>query len=157
MLPPITGTAQILDGQDFVRPPGPPHTYIGMARSFFVGAEVLGQENPSTAISLAFVAAQAAECALKAFLSRTGDDQPLKEKHRLRHDLAALWELAREEGLLLPAEQPQWLVTLAHLHRSPYYIRYSTGVHGIVTPGPQPMLGELRSLIEQVGSQLGIP
>jgi hypothetical protein len=99
------------------------------------------------------VSAHALECILKAFLSRSGDDSRVKQSD-VRHNLNALWSLAHSEGLDIPGQPPQWVASLSHLHDAPYYLRYSTGVHGIVTPAPEPMLGELAALIEQVRGQL---
>jgi HEPN domain-containing protein len=124
-----------------------------MARAFASGAQILGASNSGNAISLAFVSAQAAECALKAYLSRSGDDTRLKDR-RLRHDLVALWALSIAEGLAVNAAPPNWLLQLGHLHAYPYHLRYSTGVNGLVTPATQPMVGELVALVEQVASQI---
>jgi hypothetical protein len=152
-LPPITGTADIMLQPAVVVSPGPPHTYLGMARAFLIGSQTLAASSIS-AISLSFLCAQAAECGLKAYLSRTGDDKRLTKNHNLRHDLVALWNLASSEGLSIASTPPSWLVTLGHLHRSPYYLRYSTGVNGLVTPPAQPMTTELAALIDQVSQQL---
>jgi hypothetical protein len=151
-LPPITGTANIMESGDLVSPPSPPQTYLGMARAFISGAWVLDGAQGSS-ISLAFVAAQATECGLKAYLSRSGDDARLKS-HPLRHDLGALWLLAAQEGLDVVATPPPWLLNLSHLHGSPYYLRYSTGVHGLVLPAADPMVAEISALIEQISKQL---
>lgn len=151
-LPPITGTANITESGDLVSPPGPPQTYLGMAREFLSGARVLAGGQGSS-ISLAFVAAQATECGLKAYLARSGNDARVKS-HPLRHDLGALWSLAAQEGLAVVATPPPWLSNLSHLHGSPYYLRYSTGVHGLVSPAADPMVSELSALIEQISKQL---
>jgi hypothetical protein len=55
-------------------PPKPPLTYLGAAQSFLPGIEALASAPLSTAVSLAFLSAQCVECALKAYLSRSGDD-----------------------------------------------------------------------------------
>ena len=72
----------------------------------------------------------------------------------LRHDLVALWNLAVSEGLAVQSAAPSWLVELGHLHNAPYYLRYSTGVHGLVTPSDQPMVDELAAVVTQVSTQL---
>ena len=87
---PIRGVANIVEEPDRVVPPGPPHTYLGMARVFLTGAQALAESNSSVAIPLAFLGAQSAECALKAYLSRGDNDRRLKENPQLRHDLVAL-------------------------------------------------------------------
>jgi len=99
------------------------------------------------------VSAQATECALKAYLSRTGNDRRLKDKP-LRHNLTKLWGLAVAEGLAIPAPPPRWLEQLSALHDSPYHLRYSTGVHAMVSPGAEPMCTELEALVLLVGSSL---
>jgi hypothetical protein len=159
MQPVIVGTAHISEGPDRVLPAGPPHTYFGMAQSFLVGSQALGTEGPRTAVALAFLSAQTAECALKAFLSRSGDQGRLKDLTRkpLRHNLVALWSLACSEGLQAPATPPNWLVTLGRLHDEPYYLRYATGVHGLVTPAPEPMLSDLTALVDAIRGHLQVP
>jgi hypothetical protein len=104
-------------------------------------------------------ASQVAECALKASLSRGGDDRRLRSK-ALRHNRDALWRLAISEGLAnsehlsIDAAPPSWLQRLSQLHDGPYYLRYSTGVHGLVTPAPEPMCTELERLVAAVEHQV---
>jgi hypothetical protein len=152
-LPPITGTMHAVQGNDFIAPAGPPHTYLGMARALLHGILPLATAGPNSSIALAFVAGQVAECALKAYLSRGGDDKRLKDP-TLRHNLAALWQLAQSEGLPVSPQSPTWLVTLSGLHNTPYFIRYSTHVHGLVTPAAEPMATDLVALVEVVGLNL---
>jgi hypothetical protein len=149
--PPIIGTANIVLEDVVVLPAGPPHTYLGMARTLFNGVPPLAAAGANSSVALAFVAAQVTECALKAYLSRTGDDRRLKDRS-LRHNLEVLWHLAQSEGLPIPTPPSAWLLTLSGLHNAPYYVRYSTGVHGLVTPAAQPMANELAALIELVAS-----
>ena len=151
--PPITGSANITLAALQIVPAGPPHTYLGMAREFLRGAQVLAPLVPGSAVSLAFLCAQTTECCLKAFLSRNGDDKRLMNPN-LRHDLVALWNLAVSEGLAVQFAAPSWVVELGHLHSAPYYLRYSTGVHGLVTPSAQPMVDELAAVVAQVSTQL---
>ena len=150
--PPTTGSASITLPSPGILPAVPPHTYLGMARHFVAGAKILATSTPSDSVALAFLASQAAECGLKAFLSRSGHDERLKTP-ALRHSLVGLWNLAVTEGLLVSTAPPAWLETLAHLHAAPYYLRYSTGVHGLSLPAAQPMTEELVSLITQVVAQ----
>jgi len=93
------------------------------------------------------------ECALKAYLSRDGNDQRLRRKD-LRHNLDALWQLAHAEGLAVAQNPPAWLQTLSGLHDDPYFIRYSKDVHALVMPAPQPMAAELAAMVELVGKSL---
>jgi len=114
----------------------------------------LAAATPVPAPALAFLCSHILECLLKAYLSRDGSDARLKDDSKLRHDLNALWELAFVEGLPIEKSPPTWVNTLSNLHKSPYYLRYSTGVHGIVTPGAEPMTSELAALVELAGQQL---
>ena len=148
-LPPIGVSANIVLGDDFVSPTGPPYTYLGMARTLLNGVPPLAAAGANSSVALAFVAAQVTECALKAHLSRSGDDRRLKDRS-LRHNLEALWHLARSEGLPISSQPPPWVLTLSGLHDAPYYVRYSTGVHVVVTPAAQPMATELAGLVELV-------
>jgi hypothetical protein len=118
------------------------------------GLKVLAVASPLPALALALVAAHILECLLKAYLSRDGSDTELK-KPDVRHDLNALWAMARAEGLRVQESPPSWVDRLSDLHKPPYYLRYSTGVHGIVLPGVEPMTSELGALLEIVRGQLG--
>lgn len=149
----VTGSADITAAPATIAPAEPPHTYLGVARLLLQGARPLCTPDPPCTLPLAFLCAQVAECALKASLSRSGDDRRLKEKD-LRHNLEALWTLAHSEGLAVNSAPPSWLQMLSHLHDRPYYIRYSTGVHGLVTPGPEPMCTDLEQLVALVERQL---
>lgn len=105
-------------------------------------------------MALSLLAAHTLECVLKAYLSKAlGSDELLKQR-ALRHNLVALWKLAAASGLPVAPEPPDWAACLGGLHDSPYYLRYSTGVHGIVSPAPQPMTTELRSLLDAVRKSL---
>jgi hypothetical protein len=119
----------------------------------FCGVRVLGAASPLPALALAMVSAHILECILKAYLSRSGDDAQVKQP-KVRHNLNALWSLAHADGLNIQSSPPQWADCLSHLHGSPYYLRYSTGVHCISSPAPEPMTSELAVLMEQVRSQL---
>lgn len=152
-LPAIIGIAHAVQGNDFVSPAGPPHTYLGMARALLHGISPLAIAGRSCSVALAFLAGQVAECALKAYLSRNGDDKGLKDAP-LRHNLGMLWQVAHSEGLPVSAQLPAWLVTLNGLHNTPYVIRYSTHVHGLVTPAAEPMATELAAMVELVGLNL---
>ncbi len=97
---------------------------------------------------LALVAAHGLESVLKAYLSRNGDDSRLMER-KVRHDLEKLWQLAVAEGLPVGVV-PDWAANLSQIHKHPYYLRYSAGIHGIITPAPQPMATELREILSKV-------
>jgi len=149
-LPPIIGTSNVTLQDVRIAPAGPPHTYLGMAQLLLNAVDPLVAAGGSCAVPLAFVSAQVAECALKSALSKDGDDRRLRDK-ALRHNLKALWHLAHAEGLPVSATPPEWIDRLSQLHETPYYIRYSTGVHGLVTPAPAQVQVGLRDLVDVVG------
>lgn len=150
---PIVGNGSATLAPLTARPAGPPHTYLGIAYAMLPGVCVLATASPLPALPLAMVSAHVLECALKAYLSRSGDDARLKRAN-IRHDLKELWLLAFSEGLSIQPHPPQWVDCLSHLHNRPYFLRYSTGVHGMQTPAPEPMATELAALVEQVRRQL---
>lgn len=150
---PITGTASITNQPDMVVSPAPPHTYFGVAQSLMPGVRVLAAASPPPAHALALVAAHVVECLLKAYLSRDGSDDGLRNQ-KIYHDLKALWEMAYTRGLRVPKSPYSWVDCLSGLHKNPYYLRYSTGVHGIVLPSAEPMTSELAALLEVVQEQL---
>jgi hypothetical protein len=127
-----------------VAKPAPPETYLGVAESMIAGVNVLAKHG-SAGLALPLVAAHTLECALKAYLSRDGRDARLKQP-ALRHHIEELWKLARTEGLPI-GDVPDWAANLSRIHDKPYYVRYSTGIHGIVTPAPEPMATELSAII----------
>jgi hypothetical protein len=117
------------------------------------GVTVLAAAKPLPALPLALVAAHVLECLLKAYLSRGGSDAALKKKG-VRHNLPALWARSFAQGLRILESPPDWVRLLGGLHDAPYYLRYSTGVHGIVSPAAEPMASELAALLECVRGQL---
>ena len=150
---PITGTGSLTAQGASIAPAAPPHTYFGVAQSMMPGVKVLATASPSAPLALSLVAAHVLECLLKAYLSRKGSDAALKDRN-VRHNLNALWAMAFTQGLRVPELPPSWVDCLSGLHDSPYYLRYSTGVHGIVSPGAEPMTSELAALLEIVRGQL---
>jgi hypothetical protein len=121
------------------------------------GARVLVASEPVPAVALSLLCAHALECTLKAYLSRSGDDSRLTGGPRLRHNLTALWSLAETEGLEVPTPAPDWLATLSGLHNKPYYLRYSTGVNGLVLPKPEPMVEGVSVLLAVVNRRIVSP
>ena len=150
---PIRGPASINLQPATVAPPAPPQTYFGVAESLMPGVKVLAAAAPTCALPLALVAGHVLECLLRAYLSRHGSDAALK-KPDVRHDLNALWAMAFAQGLQVSEAPPSWVDRLGNLHKSPYHLRYSTGVHAIVSPAAEPMTSELAALLEIVRGQL---
>ena len=130
-------------------PPAPPHTYLGVAHSLILGVRALADTSPTPSRALAFLSSHVLECTLKAYLSRDGSDSAVKAND-IRHNLSGLWSLAHEQGLQTSSIPPSWVTTLGQTHGSPYHLRYSTGVHGISMPSPEPMATELQSLLDLV-------
>ncbi|AMO23923.1 hypothetical protein UC35_14950 [Ramlibacter tataouinensis] len=128
-------------------------TYLGSAEAFLRGADVLAEKHAQTAIPHAFLVAHTLECLLKAYVAkRLGGDKELRKDAKLRHNLQALWARAHAEGLDVAPIPPGWVSQLSQLHSDPYYLRYSTGVNAIVSPGLQPMMSELQQLAVLVRS-----
>lgn len=151
---PITGHLAVTTGEAKVAPPGPPHTFVGVAESLLPGMRVLMTSAEPTELPLAMLCAHALECILKAYLTRNGDDPRLEKDSDLRHSIKKLWDEAAVQGLKLPPTFPDWAHRLDTMHKKPFQLRYSKGVHGIVLPSPEPMVTELTDLLQQVKSQL---
>lgn len=132
--------------------PGPPDTYIGVAKLLMPGIRTLATHGdlPAQTLPLAMLCAHALECGLKAFLSRNGDDTHLR-KRNIRHNIAKLWERAREQGFLTP--MPDWANVLSDIHDAPYQLRYPK-VHMLGTPIAQPMTNELEQILSLIESKL---
>ena len=145
----ITGTASVVLGPVTSAPAAPPHTYLGVAQDMVVGLRALADASPTSSLALGLVAAHVLECTLKAYLSRGGSDHAVKGR-AVRHNLSALWSMARADGLPIPRLPPDWVKTLSGLHDSPFPLRYSTGVHGLVMPGAEPMATEIPALLALV-------
>lgn len=148
---PVVGTGAVTL-EISIRPAGPPHTYLGIANGLMPGIRLLAA-SPLPALPLTMLCAHALECVLKAFLSRSGDDSGVL-KPNVRHNLSALWTLAHRDGLAATAEPPQWAASLSDLHAAPYYLRYSTGVHGLALPNQSEMAAGVSALLEQVRASL---
>ncbi len=149
--PPITGTGALTAQDASIAPAAPPHTYLGISRQLANAIQPLISSGPSCSFALAFVCAQTLECALKAYLSRSGDDSRVKEP-AIRHNLEELWHLAEAEGLQLMQPTPSWVSQLSSLHDGrKFLLRYSTGVHGMVSPATEPMCIDIEQIVELVG------
>jgi len=150
----ITGKMSAREsGQDTFLPAGPPHTYLGVAKSILPSIILLSENPQACGLGLPMLCAHALECLLKAFLSRAGDDRAVR-KSDIRHNLTKLWSKAFDEGLAIPEQPPTWITRLSEVHEPPYFLRYSTKVHGIVTPGREPMVSEIKELCAVVERQL---
>lgn len=152
---PITGYFSITEQPDTVTPVAPHEAYLAAATELMRGAWWLADAPPSdSAAALALLSGQILECSLKAFLSKVGVTEN-ELKNVLRHNLSALWERAKTEGLPISAILPEWAATLNSLHDKPHYLRYPMGLHGWVLPKAQQMTSELRNLLEMVRQRIG--
>ena len=131
----------------------PPYTYLGIAGHLLSDINILAKASPPSGIGLPMLCAHALECMLKAYLSRQGDDKSVRTG-KIRHDLGRLWTRASDEGLPITREPPNWVKQLSGIHDSPYYLRYSTNVNGIVSPAPIIMTAGLADLLELVRRQI---
>lgn len=151
----IVGTINQVQQPQNSAPPAPPFTYLGVAQGMMPGVKALANTSPRVPVlALALLAAHVLECLLKAFISRDGSDACLKRKD-VRHNLEALWEMAECQGLPIATPPPGWVISLSDLHNSPYYLRYSTGVNGVVLPAVEPMTTDLGNLMQTVCEHLG--
>lgn len=145
---PIRTSLNVVLDDVTVRRPAPPDTYLGVANAMMPGVEQLAAARPCCHLAHALVASHVLECTLKACLSCNGDDRDLKD-HALRHNLVELWGKAQQAGLDIPPTPPDWVKILSQIHGHPFYLRYSTDIHGLVTPGTEPMTTDLRTLLDQ--------
>jgi hypothetical protein len=148
----ITGTISLTLGDATIASAGPPHTYFGVAQELLPAITILANAAPSP-WAVALLCAHTLECLLKAYLSRSGTDTHLKHP-QVRHNLGDLWRHAAIAGLSVHSNPPDWVERLGALHDTPYYLRYSTGVNGVVTPPPGLMASELAALFELVRTRL---
>jgi hypothetical protein len=136
-----------LSGEVTIFVSGPPHSYLAAARSLAKGLQPLAAAGPESLPALALLAGQVAECALKAYLSRSGNDKRLKNPD-IQHKLGALWALAHAEGLKVSAAAPAWLDHLAKLHGPPYPLRYISGHLVIAFHAADALVAEVLALLE---------
>jgi hypothetical protein len=132
---------------DWIAPPGPPHSYLAVANNLMNGIRVLATHGGvATAIPLSMLCAHALECALKALLSETGS---VRADLRNSHDISKLWEAANGS-----VPMPAWAGELSDLHAPPFHLRYLDKVNGVVTPAARPMVDELERMIEAADKKL---
>lgn len=134
---------------------GPPHTYFEVAQSMLPGVKVRAVASPLPALALALVAAHVLECLVFAEILplerggiRCAQERPIASRSE------------RGPGNGFHARPPgsggtaDWVDRLSGIHKNPFYLRYSTEVHGIVSPGAEPMTAELAALLEIVRGHL---
>lgn len=134
--------------------PTPGDGYLTVARDLIQAVEALSTLSKIPPRGCALIAAQALECALKAFLWYKGKKKEIRAR-KIQHKIVKLWNMAfKEQGLNIPKIPPDWVTTLSSGHE-PFYFRYQEGkggtiFHGGVTPALIPMAAELKNFIEIV-------
>ena len=142
-----------LKGMVTIAVPGPPNSYLAAGRNLAKGLQPLAAAGRDCVAALALLAGQVSECALKAYLSRTGDDKRLKSP-ALQHKLVALWTLAHAEGLSVSSTPPEWLEHLGSLHGPPYPLRYISGNLLLAFPASEALVAKVLALLEVCASGL---
>ena len=148
----------------YISQPTEGESYIVVARDLFQGVEALSTQQSISPRACALIAAHTLECTLKAFLWHKGKKAEIRTI-KVRHDIAALWDLAyKERTLNLPDVMPDWVEILASGHGPNFYFRYQEGkkdqegnktiVHGGQIPALIPMAVELSKLIEMVKNSI---
>jgi hypothetical protein len=146
----VVGVLGGIEAADTFGPDPVASAYFTAARSLLDGARLPAIPDPGARWARALVCAFALEGLLKAYLAHRGHGN-LKDQS-IRHDLGALWALARSDGLALPHPDPAWLDTLSSHHGAPRFIfRYATGVNAVQLPAPEPMVSDLEAIAALIG------
>ena len=98
-------------------------SYLAIATALAVGLRPLASR-ADCSIPLAFLAAQATETGLKAYLLKHMKPQALRAG-AVRHDLRKLWQMSHSHGLALHPDPTPQIELLVSLHASPYPLRYA--------------------------------
>jgi HEPN domain len=123
-----------------------PRRFLNMAKAFTASLDRL-EENAQDHLSGLFLAGQALETGLKAYLLLVGwKDDDVKD---LSHDLERAWEAAAKEGLSIEHAVPDWCKTLNALHNWPYQLRYPR-VDGYIAASPGVYALHLDELLDKV-------
>ena len=128
-------------------PPSLEEGAAAVAHQLLRGAAAAAKENASYACN--FLAAWAAECALKSILAASGLDEDTLRKSPYGHDIRALWKAAEEVQPAL-GPLPKWAEVLAELHVSPFHLRYHSKVHGMQMPNAESAVTGLKALLVQM-------
>jgi hypothetical protein len=123
--------------------------YLAAARGLNAGVEALAANN-EVASARAYLAAQTLECILKSYLAHKNVPEGKLRAPAIRHNLEKLWKLAFTEGAPIQQQPTAWCVRLNELHDKPYYLRYPMGLHGLVLPGSNPMVSDLKAIMASI-------
>jgi len=129
----------------------PCQAFLGAAEALMRGVKCLYDAGHGHEQAMTFLAGQVLECALKAFLAKTGTG--VGRLKTIGHSIESLWCLAHSSGLVPSADLPDWVCDLHSLH-SKFTLRYPLGLNGIVLPIPEVMVRELGELVERVGEAI---
>jgi hypothetical protein len=149
-LPPLTGAMSAKEeGADRILPPSDARALLFSAQQLMQGLQVLARSPENVPLACSFLAGQALEGTLKAYLSLNGVSEGALIS-QFRHDLEKLWNEAVRLGAPLSATPSRWCQTLNTLHGSPYYLRYPLRVNIIVMPAKEPMVSELQQIVDDI-------
>lgn len=130
-----------------------PKQYRDHAAEFLSVLELLNEREDVALGPWVYLAAQALDCTLKAYITKLGAPTPPKAQS---HDLINLWSTAVSASatagskLSLPARAPEWCVTLNVFHDHPFVDSYS-GVYGLAVRTERTELARaLRKLLGEV-------
>jgi hypothetical protein len=135
------------------KPAASPKEYRTVAGEFLAVLEALTGKDGVPLSPWVYLAAQALECTLKAYIGKHGPPSPERRHGR---DLINLWSTAvsvsaaAEKKIKLEARPPEWCVMLNLFHDQPFPDRYS-GEYALAVPsGRAGLVRALRSLYSEV-------
>ena len=156
-----------LDGLRAWKPIGTPRAYAKVAEEFLDALELLPDDERVAVRPRAYLAAQALECVLKAFITCVDKSRlDALKKPGEKHDLFILTQIAeqlsqagaRKMSIPSPADLPLWWEELAFLHGKPYLNRYPspfpTFVLEVANPG---LAGRIRPLLKEAEAAIALP
>jgi hypothetical protein len=145
--PSISGNGEFTLPAIMSVPPTEAQSYLTAGRHLLNGVKALVDGSQDSLWALSFLASQALECLLKAYLSSQVIPEKAKLKDStLRHNLEGLWNMAEKNHLGVGLTVPDWCLELNSLHNTPYKIRYPMGLNGMGFPEPRRMMKELEDL-----------
>lgn len=134
--------------------PADVQNYIAASRRLCFGAAVLAKGSAASDLVCSLLAAQALECALKAYLSGVGFTINRLSHAPFGDDLEKLWIEAATRGLSVPARPPKWCSILNQQHGVEFPFRLSMGLPGTRLPSLLPMASDLAELVATVSKSV---
>jgi hypothetical protein len=148
----ISGQGNIVLGAVTVASVTPSGSHMTVAQALLPSIRYLVDTLPTSTWAVSLLAGQAAECLLRAAISRGSLQDPVRSTSQ-QHDISALWDRAVVDGLAVPEARPQWFDTLANLHKK-YHLRYASDLHGISLPNATALALGLTDLAASVETYL---